>query len=322
MPNWYRGSGSIDQRQDNEYRMTKIRDEIIKLKIKYPLWVLLAFLVCYRVISAFMKRHWNGLLYRIGLQGKLHPYLSGSCFLMVMLLTILILMCLANQIDIFSRERKRLPGALIPGLYMIVISLLIIVIGLIGTEGFQSRGTIIFSSLYFILVAVTEELVYRGVAADIFLKTFMFRSCPGLRGICGQEGRRAVWTATFCSGLLFGLVHISNMSSANISGVLVQMLGAFLMGMVLVAVYYRTANIYAVIIMHAVNDIAAAMPVTILKSEQNVSDVISGYGIMQIVSLIPYLIVLLVIIRPSKIEEIWRLWTYGQVQQTGQSQIK
>ena len=212
--------------------MTKIRDEIIKLKIKYPLWVLLAFLVCYRVISAFMKRHWNGLLYRIGLQGKLHPYLSGSCFLMVMLLTILILMCLANQIDIFSRERKRLPGALIPGLYMIVISLLIIVIGLIGTEGFQSRGTIIFSSLYFILVAVTEELVYRGVAADIFLKTFMFRSCPGLRGICGQEGRRAVWTATFCSGLLFGLVHISNMSSANISGVLVQMLGAFLMGMV------------------------------------------------------------------------------------------
>ena len=149
--------------------MTKIRDEIIKLKIKYPIWTLLAFLVCCKAASAFIQRYWNGLLYRIGLQGKLHPYLSGSCFLMVMLLTILILMCLANQIDIFSRERKRLPGALIPGLYMIVISLLIIVIGLIGAEGFQSRGTIIFSSLYFILVAVTEELVYRGVAADIFL---------------------------------------------------------------------------------------------------------------------------------------------------------
>lgn len=322
MPNWYRGSGSIDQGQDNEYRMTKIRDEIIKLKIKYPIWTLLAFLVCCKAASAFIQRYWNGLLYRIGLSGKLHPYLSGSGRLILLLLVILILMFLLHQMNIFTRDRRRLPAALIPGLYMIITSLLFIVIGLLGADGFQSKATMICSSLYFILVAVTEELIYRGVTADILLRTFLFRSSLYRRGICGQEDRRAVWEATICSGLIFGLVHMSNMSSASTTGVLVQMLGAFLMGMVLVAVYYRTANIYAVIIMHAVNDIAAAMPVTILKSDQNVSDVISGYGIMQIVSLIPYLIVLLVIIRPSKMEEIWRLWTYGQVQQTGQSQIK
>lgn len=302
--------------------MTTIRDEIVKLKIKYPIWTLLAFLICCKGASAFIQRYWNGLLYRIGLSEKLHPYLSGSGRLVLLLLVILILMFLLHQMNVFTRDHGRLPTALIPGLYMIITSLLFSVIGLLGADGFQSKATIICSSLYFILVAVTEELIYRGVTADILLRTFLFRSSLYGKDICGQEDRKAIWTATICSGLIFGLAHMSNMSSASVSGVLVQMLGAFLMGMVLVAVYYRTANIYVVIFMHAVNDISAAMPVTILKSDQNVSDVISGYGIMQIVSLIPYLIVLLVIMRPSKMEEIWRLWTYGQVQQTGQSQIK
>ena len=102
------------------------------------------------------------------------------------------------------------------------------------------------------------------------------------------------------------------MSYADISGVLVQMLGAFLMGMVLVAVYYRTANIYAVIILHAVNDIAAAMPVTILRSEQTISDMISGYGIKDVLLLLPYIAVLFVILRPAKTESIWKRWTQEQ----------
>ena len=61
-----------------------------------------------------------------------------------------------------------------------------------------------------------------------------------------------------------------------------------------------------------INDIAAAMPVTILKSNQTISDIISGYGLQDILLLIPYIVVLLVILRPSKLESIWSRWMQEQ----------
>ena len=227
---------------------------------------------------------------------------------MLLLMVIIALMFLSDQIYIFAQERKRLPVALVPGMYMLCMSLLSIVTGLTGSEGFQSHRMIAYSSLYFILVAVTEELVYRGVTADLLMQFFLSRCNPCGNDFCDRNGRKAIWTATVCSGLIFGLAHMSNMSHADVAGVLVQMLGAFLMGMVLVAVYYRTSNIYAVIVLHAVNDLAAAMPATILKSDQNISDIISGYGITELLMMIPYAVVLLVIFRPSKLDEIWKRW--------------
>ena len=276
------------------------------------MWTLLAFLLCYKFSQTISDKCWNWLIYRTSLYNKLPSYFSGSFRLFLRLLVILFLMYLMNNLHIFMRRRITIPAALIPGTYMVIISILSIVTGLISAEGFRSPGTILFSSVYFILVAATEELVYRGVTADIFLKTFLFNSNPYGSGSYDQNGRKAIWTSIICSGLVFGLVHLSNVSHSSVSGVLVQMLGAFLMGMVLTAVYYRTANIYAVIILHAVNDIAAALPATIVQSQQTISDVISGYGIMDIMMLLPYLAVLLIILRPSKMEEIWGCWIAEQ----------
>ena len=292
--------------------MRIIRERIRIFKTKYPFWTLLAFLICYKFSQTFISKCWNWFIYRAGLHGRLPAYFSGSLQLSLRLLVILFLMYLISHMHIFTRRRQRLPGALVPGLYLLVMSFLSIGWGLMHAEGFQSRSTILFSITYFILIGVIEELVYRGVAADILLKTFLFRLNPSGNRSYDRTGRKVIWEAVLCSGLIFGIAHISNMSYADISGVLVQMLGAFLMGMVLVAVYYRTANIYAVIILHAVNDIAAAMPVTILRSEQTISDMISGYGIKDVLLLLPYIAVLFVILRPAKTESIWKRWTQEQ----------
>ena len=292
--------------------MNFIRERIRIFKTKYPLWTLLAFLICYKLSQMFISKCWNWGIYRAGLHRRLPSYFSGSVQLFLRMLVILFLMYLISNTHIFTRRRRPLPGALVPGLYLIMVSLLSITASLINAEGFQSKRTILFSVTYFILVGITEELVYRGVAADIFLKTSLFRANPSGKGTCDRTCRKAIWMAVVWSGLIFFFFYISNMSRAGLSGVLVQMLGAFLMGMVLVAVYYRTANIYAVIILHAINDIAAAMPVTILRSEQTIADVISGYGMKDVLLLIPYIVVLLIILRPSKMESIWKLWTREQ----------
>ena len=296
--------------------MNMIRSKIRKIQLKYPIWTLLAFLICYRLSQTFILKCWNWVIYRAGLHRRLPSYFSASVQLFLRLLIILFLMYLIGNMNIFTRRRQPLPGALLPGLYLIIMSLLSIVNGLMNAEGFQSRSTILFSITYFILVGITEELVYRGVTADILLKTFLFRSNPSGDMIYSRAGRQAIWEAVLCSGLIFGIAHMSNISHADVSGVLVQMLGAFLMGMVLVAVYYRTANIYAVIILHAINDIAAAMPVTILQSDQTISDVISGYGMKDVLLLIPYIVVLLIILRPSMMESTWSRWTMEQKEET------
>ena len=296
--------------------MDFIRERIRIFKTKYPLWTVIVFLVGYRLSQTLISKYWNWVIYRAGLHHRLPSYFSASAQLFLRLLVILFLMYLIGNMHIFTRRRQSLPGALLPGLYLIIMSLLSIVNGLMNAEGFQSRSTILFSITYFILVGITEELVYRGVTADIFLKTFLFRFNPSGDMTCNRAGRKAIWEAVICSGLIFSIAHISNISHADVSGVLVQILGAFLMGMVLVAVYYRTANIYAVIIMHAINDIAAAMPVTILQSNQTISDVISGYGMKDVLLLIPYIVVLMIVLRPSEMESIWSRWILEQKEET------
>ena len=292
--------------------MNFIQKRIRRLKKIFPLWTLLVFLICYRISQTLLSKCWNWVIYRAGLHGRLPSYFSSSVQLSLRLLVILFLMYLIGNMHIFTRRRQPLPGALLPGLYLILMSLLSIVNGLMNAEGFQSWSMIVFSITCCILVGITEELVYRGGVADIFLKTFLFRANPSGDRPYDRAGGKAIWSAVICSGLIFGIAHLSNISHAGVSGVLVQMLGAFLMGMVLVAVYFRTANIYAVMILHAVNDIAAAMPVTILKSNQTISDIISGYGLQDVLLLIPYIVVLLVILRPSKLESTWSRWMQEQ----------
>ena len=292
--------------------MELVRERIKIIKIKYPIWTLVVFLIFYRVSQTFLSKCWNWVIYRAGLHRRLPSYFSGSVQLFLRLLVILFLMYLISNMHIFTRRRQPLPGALLPGLYLLLMSLLSIANGLMNAEGFQRRSMILFSITFFILVGITEELVYRGVTADTLLKTLLFRVNPSGDKPYDRASRKAVWSAVICSGLIFSIAHISKISYAGVSGVLVQMLGAFLMGMVLVAVYYRTGNIYAVMILHAVNDIAAAMPVTVLQSEQTVSDVISGYGIKDVLLLIPYIVVLLIILRPSQMKHIWNRWMEEQ----------
>ena len=61
---------------------------------------------------------------------------------------------------------------------------------------------------------------------------------------------------------------------------------------------------------HIVNDLAAALPFAILKGGEDagISDVISGYGASELLMLIPYVILVMVLLRPGKRREIFEMW--------------
>ncbi len=247
----------------------------------------------YLAAAAFLNRYWGSVLIRLGVR-KLRGWPFAFSTQAAMTVFLLCLVALCGQWRIFRQKRLPFYKGLIPGAYMLVISLVSVSADLMQAEGFSSGQTIVFSIFYFILIGVNEELIFRGIVADLVLRFFKDKT----------EGRRAFVLAAVVSSAIFSLSHLLNIRYADAYGVVIQMAGAFLMGMVLTVVYYRSRNIWCVIFIHAVNDIAGAFSVTVLRSENNVSGLISSYGIGELVMLIPYVIVLAVIMRKSKTEGI------------------
>ena len=266
-----------------------------------PLVRMITAFVIYLVCIFMMERYGNaGLVLFCRITGirYMAPY-TGAFLKMLGILVVMLIVCLLiHQFGVFYRRRRSFLYGVFVGGYMFLYALWGFFAALSGTREFQDKETVIFSVLYFILVGVTEELVFRGITADLLLQA-LYKKNPG-----GQPEIAAV----VISGAVFSLVHALNFRRSGASGVLIQMLGVFVLGMMLTAVYYRTANIYAVMVLHAFNDIAAALPVTFLKSDMSVADVISGYGLKQVWLLIPYLIVLVFLLRKKKRREIRELW--------------
>ncbi len=276
---------------------------------------LIAGLLAYVISVCMMNRYgYDVLAYFVRMTGiKLKtPYAAAFLQLLGVFIVMLVVCALIHQFHIFTRLRRSCLYGIFLGGYMFIYSAVGIVMELVYAEGFQSRAAILFSILYFVLVSVTEELVFRGIAADLLLQIFIRKETrinkPTPRNIFSAGRVFNPVPAVVISGLVFALAHAMNLSGSDVSGVLIQMIGAFVMGMFLTAVYYRSGNIYSVIILHIMNDIAAAFPVTILKSEENVADIISGYNAVDLAWQIPYVVLLIILLRPGKKKETEMLW--------------
>ena len=284
---------------------------------KHPVARLLVGLLAYGICIYMMNRYGYDVLANVvrmtGMKLKT-PYAAAFLQLLGVFVVMLVVCALIRQIHIFYRLRRSCFYGIFLGGYMFVYSVVVIALELINIEGFQSRDTILFSIFYFILVGVTEELVFRGITADLLLKIFirkgtrMEKTTPRNATSAEMQEFNPV-PAVIISGVIFSLSHAMNFRDADVSGVMIQIIGTFIMGMFLTAVYYRSGNLYSVIFLHIVNDIAAAFPVTVLKSEANVADIISGYNMVDLLWQIPYVVILVYLLRPAKMKETEMLWT-------------
>lgn len=140
-----------------------------------------------------------------------------------------------------------------------------------------------------ILVGLAEELLCRGVLAELLLRRFDATSA-------------GVWKAVIVSGVLFGLAHLTNLFGAKPVGVLVQCVLAGMMGMVFAAIYFRTGCIWVTVALHAFVDLCALITSGLYTG--TIADTISGYQPFQIIGVVPYVILLLVLLRKKKMNQI------------------
>ena len=280
--------------------MSKYKNEHSPISISWMrVWTALIF---YLMGSLLLRRYWPALLIRTGL-GDIPSDLSSLLRMCARLLLVLGIMVAAGQTYIFRRKGTGFLKGLVPGGYILFFAAGSILYNLYAIGGPQLEDLpgmrlILYYLIYFLFVGVTEELLYRGIAADMVLRLIL------------RHGKNAgsVVCAVLLSGALFSLMHSVNLLHADSIGVLIQMLGAFFMGMLLTAVYYRTSSIYVVIFLHVINDIAGGLPLILDQNAGGISGVISGYGLQDILLLLPYIAALLIVLRRRKLADILEQW--------------
>ena len=150
-----------------------------------------------------------------------------------------------------------------------------------------------------IFVGITEEFLCRGVLAELLLRHY-------------GATKEGVWKAVIISGVLFGLAHLSNLLGAEPVGVLVQCVIAGMMGMAFAAIYFRTGCIWVTVALHAFVDVCALITGGLYTGE--IAETISGYQPIQLIGVVPYVILLLVLLRKKKMVQIIERFDQNQVE--------
>ena len=307
----------------------------------------------YAMSSQVIVRSIRHVLSILGLDFLRSGY-QFSCVLQFLVLILALVLCLlANPSGVRARGYKHRPfwKALIIGSFLFLYTLLSIesqfMYAMSENYPVNGKGTIFFSSILFLLIAWTEEEIFRGMIADkLFMKAFPeygeppwdckepswdckelpwdYKELPqehlldssdfstsymdANEPAAGLVDRRRVWAGVLFSTVLFALAHALNFQTGYLFGVIIQIAGAFVMGFYLAAVYFRTRNLAVVIFLHMINDIAAGMMTTVFRAENGLAEIVGGYGWQNLVVLMPFLVAAVILLRPSKLRESAELW--------------
>lgn len=202
-------------------------------------------------------------------------------------------MKLGGCADILHERGIGLGKGLLVGGYFLVVGAYSGVLYMViydGARALRPWYLIVTFVICMLLVGMTEEFLCRGVLAELLLRHY-------------GATKSGVWKAVIVSGILFGLAHLTNLAGAEPVGVLVQCVIAGMMGMAFAAIYFRTGCIWVTVLLHAFVD-TCALITSGLYDAGGAAEVISGYQPFQLIGVIPYVILLLVLLRKKKMNQI------------------
>lgn len=260
-----------------------------KFREKYPIITGILVMAVMVLVMLLASVGLSVLLRGMPWMARLGEYALQLPVELAMLLVMAGLTVLLGMQGIFTCRGRGFLKSLIPAAVLLVIYALAGIENLILSSGSPMRslaGFFVFL-LCMAAVGITEEVTFRGLIAGMIYDKY--GATPA-----------GVWLSVITSSLIFGAVHITNAigSGAAVSGVLVQMAGASAMGMCLAAIYLRGRNIWAVAAVHGFMDCCALLD-SGLFYEGSMIDTIGGYTAASLVAYGFYVIVALVLLRPS-----------------------
>ena len=203
--------------------------------------IILAILLFYGILLVFGSNI-AGLLYQTLFYGKYNTMFISE---LVILLFALIMLLLGKRLSILKPCGKSIIYGIKRGMPIFVVSLISLFSSLTGILG---ENLNIPNLISLIILAITI-----GMAEEFFFRGFIQGEIVDAYG----KSRKQVIISVVVSGVIFGLVHITNaLSGQDIITTLMQVLQASSLGILLGSIYFITKNIWSVVFLHAFYDFA------------------------------------------------------------------
>lgn len=203
--------------------------------------IILAILLFYGILLVFGSNI-AGLLYQTLFYGKYNTMFISE---LVILLFALIMLLLGKRLSILKPCGKSIIYGIKRGMPIFVVSLISLFSSLTGILGEKLN---IPNLISLIILAITI-----GMAEEFFFRGFIQGEIVDAYG----KSRKQVIISVVVSGVIFGLVHITNaLSGQDIITTLMQVLQASSLGILLGSIYFITKNIWSVVFLHAFYDFA------------------------------------------------------------------
>lgn len=190
---------------------------------------------------------WTGLVGKfVNLFEHIYNYTYyGNLFIteLCWLILLILFLWLFKYKGIFSKKKVNLFNSLLIAWPIVIYSIIafirsILQINISKIDIYEVIGLLLFT----LTIGVVEELLCRGWLQNQFIKKF------------GND-RKGVIFSIIISGSVFGLMHITNLFyGQDLFTTISQILYAIFMGVSFGAIYYKTKNIWSVIILHALWD--------------------------------------------------------------------
>ncbi len=179
---------------------------------------------------------------------------------------VLIVMLLFRNGYVFTQKHEKLTKGLFYGSYFLIGASFFI---FVYRTGLKEGLAVLNIAIGCFLVGVSEELLCRGWLLNEFLEKF-------------GNTKKGVWYSIIISGGIFGILHLGNVFTGQTwSTTIVQSLTAMAAGIFFGIIYYKTKNIWSVILLHALWDFSLLLSEIIpIKSE---TVVLSNFSIIGLV---------------------------------------
>lgn len=238
--------------------------------------IILAILLFYGILLVFGSNI-AGLLYQTLFYGKYNTMFISE---LVILLFALIMLLLGKRLSILKPCGKSIIYGIKRGMPIFVVSFISLFSSLTGILG---ENLNIPNLISLIILAITI-----GMAEEFFFRGFIQGEIVDAYG----KSRKQVIISVVVSGVIFGLVHLTNaLSGQDIITTLMQVLQASSLGILLGSIYFITKNIWSVVFLHAFYDFA------IMLSEVNsYKDCINSTDISMIMLIFTFVVSLIYVV--------------------------
>ena len=160
---------------------------------------------------------------------------------------VLVVMLLFKNSYVFTNKQEKLWKSILMASPILLFSGIVLVTNITSLK-LNSPESINFNNIislliFCALIGITEEFLCRGWLQNEFLERY-------------GDTKRNVITSIIFASFIFGVMHLSNIfaTSQHIFETLLQIINAMSLGFLFGVLYYKTKNIWSVIVLHAIYD--------------------------------------------------------------------